>query len=56
MYSASAYDVMKNVCKTRKFVMAILHWKGGLLCDKSKSDMFNILSNKKLWEIRRVSW
>ena len=37
MYSA-IFDVMKNlishVCKTRKFVMAILHGKQGLLCDK----------------------
>ena len=37
MYSALTYDVMKfylTLCKARKFVMAILHWKQGLLCDK----------------------
>ena len=38
MYSPLTYDVMKSyishVCETRKFVMAILHWKQGLLCDK----------------------
>ena len=25
--------VILHVCETRKFVMAILHWKQGLLCD-----------------------
>ena len=38
MYSALTYDVMKiisHVLETRKFVMAILHWKRGLLCDKN---------------------
>ena len=23
-----------HMCETRKFIMAILHWKQGLLCDK----------------------
>ena len=39
MYSVLTYDVMKfisHVCETRKFVMAILHWKQGLLCDNLK--------------------
>ena len=27
-------SLILNVCKTRKFVMAILHGKQGLLCDK----------------------
>ena len=26
--------ISHDVCKTRKFVMAILHWKQGLICDK----------------------
>ena len=34
MYSASTYDVMKSYL-TEKFVMSILHWKQGLLCDKT---------------------
>ena len=38
MYSALTYDVMKSyltrVRDKKKFVMAILHWKQGLLCDK----------------------
>ena len=42
MYSALTYDVMKSylthdLCETRKFVMAIFHWKQGLLCDKTRS-------------------
>ena len=28
---------MSYVCETRQFVMAILHWEQGLLCDKSLS-------------------
>ena len=26
---------MSHVCETRKFVIALLHWKQGLLCDKT---------------------
>ena len=28
-------EVCRMVLETRKFVMAIIHWKQGLLCDKS---------------------
>ena len=35
IYNASSDDVMKfYLYETRKFVMAILHWKQRLLCDK----------------------
>ena len=37
MHSVSTYDGMnliQHLCETRNFVMAILHWKQGLLCDK----------------------
>ena len=27
---------ISHVCETRKLVMAILHWKQGLLCDKKR--------------------
>ena len=46
-YSALTYDVMKSyltLLETRKFVMAILHWKQGLLSDKTKFCMFCPLS------------
>ena len=40
MYSALTYDVMKSyptrVCVTRKFVIAILYWKQGLVGIKSR--------------------
>ena len=43
MYSASTYDIMKSylpvLCETRKFVMAILHWKQELLCDNKRTMM-----------------
>ena len=44
MYSALTYDVTKSYLtraerKTRKFVMAILHWKQGLLCDKIENGL-----------------
>ena len=34
------------MCKTRKCVMAILHWKQGLLCDTTKSWMILKLIQK----------
>ena len=37
MYSALTYDVMKSYLtrvRDKKIVMAILHWKLGMLCDK----------------------
>ena len=44
MYSALTYDVMKSyltrVCDKKKFVMAILDWKQGLLCDKKRGLLF----------------
>ena len=33
----TSLNLILHVCETRKFVMAILHWKQGLLCDKSNS-------------------
>ena len=27
-------SLISHVCETRKIIMAILHWKQGLLCDK----------------------
>ena len=32
------------MCETRKFVMAILHWKQGLLCDKNNDQIANSLA------------
>ena len=28
-------NLISHACETRKFLMAILHWKQGLLCDKN---------------------
>ena len=42
MYTALTYDVMKSyfiVHETRKFVITILHWRQGLLCDKNRVHM-----------------
>ena len=33
----TSLNLYSHVCETRKFVMAILHWKEGLLFDKLKS-------------------
>ena len=50
MHSASTYEAMKSyltrvcVCVTRKFEMAVLHWKQGLLCDKITSQHLDIIS------------
>ena len=33
----TSWNLISHVSETRKFVMAILHWKQGLLCDKTKS-------------------
>ena len=35
--SSTSWNLISNVCETRKFVMAILHGKQGLLCDKRNS-------------------
>ena len=41
---------ISHVCETRIFVMAILHWKRGLLCDKKKcSDLYQ-KGLKTVWE------
>ena len=48
MYSA-IYDFMKSylhMCETRKFVMAILHRKQGLLCDKTISGVVKMEKKK----------
>ena len=34
--SMMSRNLISHVCKTRKFVMAILHQKQGLLCDKNE--------------------
>ena len=31
----TSLNLISHVLETRKFVMAILHWKQGLLCDKN---------------------
>ena len=36
MKSMTSWNLISHVCETRKFVMAILHWKQGLLCDKTE--------------------
>ena len=33
----TSWNLTSHVFETRKFVMAILHWKQGLLCDKYKN-------------------
>ena len=33
----TSLSLISHVCETRKFVMAILHGKQGLLCDKTHS-------------------
>ena len=33
----ASLNLISHLCDTRKFVLAILHWKQGLLCDKSQS-------------------
>ena len=35
--SMTSSNLISNVCETRKFVMAILHGKQGLLCDTRSS-------------------
>ena len=30
----ASWNLISHVCESRKFVLAILHWKQGLLCDK----------------------
>ena len=32
----TSLNLISHVCETRKFVMAILHWKQWLLCDKNR--------------------
>ena len=40
---------IKHVCDTRNFVMAIIHWKQGLLCDKSYNEkcIFNTYNYRR---------
>ena len=33
----TSWNLISHVFETRKFVMALLHWKQGLLCDKIRS-------------------
>ena len=35
----ASWNIISHMCKTRKFVMATLPWKQGLLCDKNGSLM-----------------
>ena len=32
-------SLISHVCETRKFVMAILNWKQGVLCDKTNVEI-----------------
>ena len=32
----TSLNLISHMCKTRKFVMAILHWKQGSLCDRNE--------------------
>ena len=46
MYSALTYDVMKSYLtsvREKKFLMAILHRKQGLLCDKELSFIVSLM-------------
>ena len=42
----TSLNLISHVCETRKFVMAILHWKQGLLCDKDDSFILPNLSEE----------
>ena len=38
--SVTSSKLISHVCETRKFVMALLHGKQGLLCDKCISETY----------------
>ena len=39
----TSLNLISRVCDTRKYLMAILHWKQGLLCDERCPDIYNIV-------------
>ena len=57
--NSAIYGVMKPylLLETRKFVMAVLHWKQGLLCDKKKHSGHQIVVLKiKYQHLTLIEW
>ena len=48
LWPMTSLNFISHVCETRKFVMAILHRKQGLLCDETLSMFFTDLSITRL--------
>ena len=54
LWPVTSWNLTLQVCETRKFVMAVLHWKQGLLCDKELSSSVLQFWQKKLLLQRSV--
>ena len=47
----TSWNLISHMCKTGKFVMAILYWKQWLLCDKTVSEFVHIFDIISLFAV-----